>query len=222
MAVLTYTFYRDLWWMLFLMPAGAFIYLQECRRAEAERRREFRRGFRDALRALKGRIASGASLENAFSLTLEDLGAVYDGRAPIMEAFSEICRLQSLNIPASDCLYRTAVKYGDSDMIGFARIVGTVSAEGGRITEIIQRSTDRITEKIDMEEGLETAIAGKKNEFSIMKAVPVLILIYMGAFNRDLTEVLYTTAAGRIVMTACLIVYLTACRWGGRISEMRV
>ena len=221
-AVLCFVFYRRLTGLIFTVPAGAVIYFREKDAAEKARRRSFNREFRDALRALKGRIGSGNSLENAFSLTLGDLKAMPGKDAGITGAFREIVRLQSLNIPAPECLYRTAELCGDSDMISFSRIVGAVSEKGGRMTDVIQRSTDRIAEKIDMEEGLETAVAGKKNEFRVMKLMPLLVITYLCFFEPGLMEVLYSSAAGTVVSTICLALYTAAWIWGERIAELRV
>ena len=47
-------------------------------------------------------------------------------------------------------------------------------------------------------------------EQKVMSAIPVLIVFYMEFTSPGFFDILYTTMAGRIIMTACFFIYLGA------------
>ena len=53
-------------------------------------------------------------------------------------------------------------------------------------------------------------------------AIPLLIVFYIELTSPGFFDLLYGTAAGRVVMTVCLGIYLGACSLSKRILEIRI
>ena len=52
-----------------------------------------------------------------------------------------------------------------------------------------------------------------------MSMVPILIVCYLDLTSPGFFDVLYTTIAGRMIMTGCLMVYLGSMYLGKRMME---
>ena len=73
-----------------------------------------------------------------------------------------------------------------------------------------------------MREEIDTMLRGKQYEQKIMRAVPLLILIYMDLTSPGFFSVLYGSLLGRAIMTGCLAVYLAALYLAEKISNIQV
>ena len=62
----------------------------------------------------------------------------------------------------------------------------------------------------------------RQMEQRIMSIVPWGILLYLRATSAEYMAVLYTSTAGRGVMTVCLGLYLVAWFWGKQITDIQV
>ena len=65
-------------------------------------------------------------------------------------------------------------------------------------------------------------IAAKRLEQNIMSVIPFAIVLYVGVTSKGYFDVLYTTSAGRVIMTVCLGVYGAAYIIGKKIIEIQV
>ncbi len=206
--------------LLITIPAAALLWFFNKQDKKISMKKEFSMELRDGLTALKGRISGGASLENAFSLALKDLQMQYKGgKGAIIDVFNDICSMQQVNIPMDECLLKVSRYYRDEYLEGFVNIVISIRERGGDVEAAVKRTIDRITEKLEREQEAGTAVAGKKKEFLVMKAIPVLILIYLRLLGGDMTEVLYKSFSGKVAMTICLMIYISAWLWGRKILE---
>ena len=62
--------------------------------------------------------------------------------------------------------------------------------------------------------------AEKRFEQKIMNLMPFFIVFYVDVTSPGFFEPMYRTAAGRVVMTACLGMYLAACVISQRILQI--
>ena len=74
--------------------------------------------------------------------------------------------------------------------------------------KIIARTSTIIGEKIRMKEEILTVTASRRFEQNVMRAVPIAMVGYLELTSPGFFDVLYTTIAGRILMTGCLLLYL--------------
>lgn len=127
-----------------------------------------------------------------------------------------------LNRTVEDVLMDFAIRSGLEDVKSFADVFLAAKSSGGEMMKIISRTTDIISEKVRIKQDILTATAGRRMEQKIMNAVPFVIVFYMEVSSPGFFNVLYTTAAGRVIMTGCLLIYLGAIVWGQKILEIEV
>ena len=90
------------------------------------------------------------------------------------------------------------------------------------MAEIMTRAAQIISDKIDVEREIASAVAAKSFEQKIMAVTPALFILYMQLSSPGFLTVLYTSAFGAILMTVCLVVYIAAVWLGRRIVSIEV
>ena len=115
-----------------------------------------------------------------------------------------------------------AVRSGLEDIRNFAEVFLAARRSGGELMKIISRTADIIGEKIRIQEDILTATASRRLEQRFMSAIPFLIVFYIELTSPGFFGILYTTLTGRLLMTACLAVFLAAQAVSKRILEIEV
>lgn len=115
-----------------------------------------------------------------------------------------------------------ARRSGLEDIQSFSEVFLAARKSGGELVRIIARTAEIIAEKIRIQEDIMTATAARRMEQRIMSAIPLLIVFYIELTSPGFFDLLYGTAAGRVVMTVCLGIYLGACSLSKRILEIRI
>ena len=65
-------------------------------------------------------------------------------------------------------------------------------------------------------------ISAKRLEQNIMSIIPFAIICYVSIASGGYFDPLYTTFVGRIMMTVCLVIYVTAYITGRNMAEIQV
>ena len=75
------------------------------------------------------------------------------------------------------------------------------------MTEIIQNTSMRIGDKVELEREIKTTMSAKRMEQRIMSVMPLFILMYIGLTSPEFLSVLYGNPLGILVMSVCLAAY---------------
>ena len=84
------------------------------------------------------------------------------------------------------------------------------------------RTVQIMEDRIQVKEEIRTLTASRRFEQKIMNGMPVLIVLYIDATSPGFFDGMYTTMAGRAVMTGCLAVYLLSYWLSGKILDIRI
>ena len=221
LAAVDLLFFASLPALIFLSPL-ALIYIRLRKKAMLEKRlKKLNYDFREVLDSLSVALRAGYSVENAFLEAEKNVRQTL-GEGDMLKELSYLNRQVSLNVPPDELVSDLAYRTGLEDIRNFAAVFSSVRRMGGSMAETVRSAAAVITEKIDVEREIETAIAGKKTEQKIMALMPCLIILYMRLASPGFLDVLYTTALGRIIMTACLAAYAGAFYLGRRIVDIQV
>lgn len=207
---------------LLFLPVGICYPLFMRERLKVKRQEELQIQFKDAILAVSGCLNAGYSAENAFSEALKETDRVYGKESMMSREIRLLIHKTRLNRTVEDVLMDFAIRSGLEDVKSFADVFLAAKSSGGEMMKIISRTTDIISEKVRIKQDILTATAGRRMEQKIMNAVPFVIVFYMEVSSPGFFDVLYTTAAGRVIMTGCLLIYLGAIVWGQKILEIEV
>lgn len=167
------------------------------------------------------------------------LRAGYSAESALVESRKDICRLAgSEEAMAKELMYMEnqlhvgvaleqlftdlAVRCQDEDIGSFADVFAAGKRTGGQLDQILTVTLQHMKEKMETQKDIEAEIASRQMEQRIMSIVPWGILLYLRATSAEYMAVLYTSTAGRGVMTVCLGLYLVAWFWGKQITDIQV
>lgn len=220
--VLNYLFYRSIWGMLLILPAG-WIYLKEQQRRKLRSlRQKLYYHFKDVVSALHTAIRTGYSLENALHEAYLDLLHTY-GKSDIMvQELRAMCNQIQLKVSVEDLFTDLGSRSRIEDIETFAHVIRIAKRTGGNLDQVLQDIWRTLSEKIDTKQEIDAGIAAKKYEQTIMSLMPAGIILYLQLTFPSLLSEMYTTFVGRIVMSICLVVYGAAYLLGTKIVDIEV
>lgn len=221
-AVFSFVFYRSFMIFLLLVPAAVCYPLYKKKELLEKRTELLRMQFKDAIQALSGCLNAGYSVENAFSEALRETDRVYGQSSMISVEIRLLLHKIRLNRTVEEALKDFAERSGIDDVKSFADVFLAARESGGELMKIIARTTDILGEKTRIRNEILTVTASRRLEQKVMSAVPIFIVCYMELTSPGFFLVLYTTVVGRIIMTACLVVYLVSLSAAGKILEIQV
>jgi len=216
---LTYFFYRSVWAIIPLSAVGVWLFLRRMDGKIAEEKEQLSEQFKECILAVSSSLRAGYSVENAFVECLQDMEMMYGGDALICQELVCIRRGLHINLSLEELLTDLAMRSGCEDIGEFAKVFALAKRNGGNMEEIIRNAAGRIGKKMELRREIEMQLSGRKMELTIMKVIPFGILLYVNLGNPGYFDALYHNMSGVMIMTVCLVLYLTAVEIGEVIMQ---
>ena len=222
LALLDFVFYRSAALFAVLAPIGICYPLILRKDLKRRRKEALKLQFKDAILSAASGLNAGFSVENAFAAALEEMDRLYGKDSMISQELRLILAKTRMNRAFGEALGDFARRSGLEDIQSFSDVFLAARKSGGELVRIIARTAEIMAEKIRIQEDIMTATAARRMEQRIMSAIPLLIVFYIELTSPGFFDLLYGTAAGRVVMTVCLGIYLGACSLSKKILEIRI
>ncbi len=204
-------FYRS--WIpgaIAILPACVLLLPEKKKRTEAEVREEMKREFLSAAGFLRDYLKSGYSAENAIGAAGKELLGLYGQKSRIFSGWQRMTEQIRLNQTAEEVFLDFSERSQIPEIMDFAQVFAMEKRNGGQLCEVIGSAAEILSEQFSAREQILTTTAARRAEQKIMDLMPLGILCYVRIASPELLEVLYSSTAGRLVMTGCLILYGTA------------
>lgn len=222
-AAVSWIFYKSLLLFLAAGPLAAFFLpVLMKKKLCAQRKERLCLGFREAIGILSGYISSGFSVENAFGSSLSQLVRLFGEEAEITIEFAVIYNGIKLGRQAGELIMDFGERSGNDDIKSFARVFTIAGRTGGSLTGIIDRTASVLREKMAVAEDIKNITADKRFEQKIMTVIPFGLVLYLDVTNPGFLTPMYTTAAGRAIMTAGLLILFLSVKLSRKILDIRV
>ncbi len=216
--VIVRVFYRSVPAFFLLCPAAGAGWCEFRRRQLQKRRQSVLRGqFKEALLILSSNLAAGYSVENAFRAAVPDLESLYGKDGMIVKEFTYLAGQMENHFSAEEAISAFAARSGVREIRLFAEIFAVSRRSRGGITSVIGHVVAVIRDTIEGKEELWTLTAEKQFEQRVMSVIPLFLVLFIDLTSPGYFDVMYRTAAGRIVMTAALLTYAGAMILSSRI-----
>jgi tight adherence protein B len=218
----SWAFYDSIVAALVLSPI-AFLWTVLQKKAYKKRRcRLFGMQFRDLIYSVLTGLKAGYSIENAFAGAKKDIAMLYGRDSEIYRYLEMMIKGMANNIPLEKLLQGLGKESENADIQDFAAVFKVAKRNGGNMTEIIERTINVISQKINVEKEIDVLVSAKRLEARIMYIVPFFIIFYINITSPGFFDVLYHNTFGVILMSACLVVYMTAFCLSERIVDIDV
>ncbi len=166
--------------------------------------------FRDAIYSVLTSLRAGYSVENAFVESKKDMELLYGAKSDIVFYLNRICKGLKNNIPLEKLIFGFGRECENTDIQDFAMVFKVAKRNGGNMTEIIERTIGVISQKISVEKEIDVLISAKRLEARIMNMVPFFIIFYISISSPGFFDILYHNPFGIVLMSVCMVVYVTA------------
>lgn len=220
--IIAYSFYRSAIVFAVLCPLGAAFPLYYRRVLIDKRKKRLRQEFKEAVIILGASLSAGYSVENGLVNSVKELEMLYGKDSMIVREFAYMVKGIRMNCPVEQVFGEFAARSGLDDIRNFSQIFAIAKRSGGELASIMSKTADAIRDRIQVQEEIETMTAAKRYEQNVMNLIPFGIIAYVDITSPGFFQVLYTTEAGRILMTICLAVYVTAIWISGKILSIEI
>lgn len=222
LGITSWLFYHSLWALLFLTPAGIFLYKLQMEELIHKKKSVFLLQFRELIQGVSASLNTGYSVENALCETQKELLLLYSEDELIQKELKLIVRQIKIQIPIEKILDEFAVRVDLEDVYGFTTVFVAAKRSGGDMMAIIKNTVRQISDKIDVNREIDTLLAAKKYEFKVMCMIPYFIIAYMAVSFPEFMSCLYGNAIGIGVMSGCLGIYGGAYILGLKLIKIEV
>ncbi len=203
-------FFNSLLAVIILSPMTFFWVLFQKRIEKKRKIRQIGIQFRDAIYSVLTGLKAGYSVENAFVEATRDMELLYGPKSDIVFYLGKICEGLKNNIALEKLMYSFGKECGNTDIQDFALVFKVAKRNGGNMTDIIERTIDVISQKINVEKEIDVLVSAKRFEARIMNLVPFFIIFYISVSSPGFFEVLYHNPFGITLMSICMVVYIAA------------
>ena len=211
-------FFNSWFGLIVLSPYVVFSVYRIARKAGLRQRRLLIGNFKDMLSCMLTALEAGNSIERAMSSVKNDMAVMHGENCYMVR---ELCGMEGrINIGENiedifrDFAERTKVK----EIEYFADVFSVAKRSGGDIISLIRAANRDLYEKLELRREIESIISSVVTQSTIMKLMPLLILLYMRLFSGSFLVPLYTTAIGRIVMFIVALLYFALAEYIDRLT----
>ena len=164
--------------------------------------------FKDMVLSVSAALLSGYAIENAWREAEKEICELYGEHSYMAIELKDMNAGIRMNQPVEQLFYEFALRSGSEDIMNFSEVFRFAKRSGGNFGKILYRAAMRISEKQEIEQEIQTVIAGKRMEQAVMNIIPIGMLGYLNMTSGDFMEPLYGNLFGVVVMTGAFIAYL--------------
>ena len=171
----------------------------------AKRIHILRNQFADLLYSLAASVATGRQLSTALQEAYVNLGYVYKPNTPMMEELKYLTKSIAENRDNEETLLSGFAKRCNvQDIRNFVDVYLSCRVTGGDINQVIANAAEILMEKMNIERDIRVMTSQKQFEGKIISAMPILVIFFLNLTSPGYLESLYSTFAGRVIMTIAL------------------
>lgn len=216
------TFYDSLYAWIFLLPF-LFVYLEHtAKELQKKRKTELENAFRETILSVASNLQAGFSVENSFLEAGKDIELLYGKEADMTFELEYMKQQLHTNQTLETILLGLAERTQVEDIREFAFIFQIAKRTGGDLRQVIVNTANVIRDKGMVRQELETVLAEKKLEKTIMSFMPFFLIGYLSLTAEHYFAPLYHNVTGVCIMTGCFLLYLFACFLMEKILEIEI
>jgi tight adherence protein B len=166
------------------------------------RLRRFNLQLVDTLVSMSNALKAGFSITQAFETVVKD------GENPIAQEFGLFLQQTRMGVSFSDALANLEQRVGSEDMTLVAMAIETARRTGGNLTEIFDKISRTIRERLRIENRIRTMTAQGRLQGIVVGAMPIVIGVVLMIIDRETMLPFLTSIFGLVSMIA--VVFLIA------------
>lgn len=179
--------------------------------------------FRDFLSCIASSLSTGRHMEEGIREARQELLKIYSGKdLIIIEINRVLAEVESMNGSVTEALGNFAGRADIEDIETFVRVYESCLRSGGDFVSAIHKTSDIISQKIEIEREIKQIVSQRKFEGRIITFMPIIVILFLRLLSPEYLSVMYQTAEGRIAMSAALGGVFAAYRMMERITDIEI
>lgn len=174
-------------------PAQLLLYLRD------RRRKKFNMQLIDALAHMSNALKAGFSIMQAFE------NVVQNGDNPIAQEFDVLLQQTRVGVGISEALERMDERVGSEDLTLVVMAIETARKTGGNLTEIFEKISFTIRERVRIENRIRTLTAQGRLQGIIVGAMPAVIGVAMAVVRPGLMMPFLHSPVGLSTIAAVVV-----------------
>ena len=223
LAGIAYLFYHSIGLSLVfsaLSVPGKVIY---CNYLAERRKALLTEQFKDVLYSFSASISTGRQIAEAIWEAEQNMRLIYREDSDIVKELSYMTRrINASNDSDEEILRDFARRCEIDDVSNFIDIYYTCRITGGDLIKVVSKAAEMITDKMVIEKEIRTLTAQKRFESKILTGIPILIIGFLQFASPDYFQIMYESAAGRVIMTAALLGIGFSYFWSSSLTKIKV
>ena len=179
-----------------------------------KRQQQLRLQFRDLLHSMTASFATGRQLKEALKEGCVRLSDLYGEGSLLQSELSAMVSMVEESGASPIRLFRDlGFRSGVSEIRQFSDTCEICVETGGDLEKAAGKAIHILIDRIEVEDGIRSMTAQKRYEIKILSGIPCILILCLQLTSSGYMDILYTTTAGRILMTASLLLVATAYLW---------
>lgn len=184
-----------------------------------KRDKKLRKQFMNLLENLSVSLAAGNTLNDSFVNSKTDMLNQYSERDMIIIELSEIISGMENGHTIEEMMTAFGQRAENEDIENFSNIISNCYRMGGNFKDVIRKTRDIISDKIAIEEEIETKLASNKLQHNAMCLMPIALVgmlkLSSASFAANLSSFL-----GVIITTIAIAIFVASYFWGQKIIDI--
>ncbi len=186
---------------------------------KAKRKSQLTHQFRELLSTLASSLSGGMNMQESLEGAYNDLKLEYSDNAYIVLEVAEMLNGIKNNVSLEDTITSFGERSEIDDIKNFAIVFSMCYRSGGNLKDIVRRTNDIISEKVEIKEEIETTISSNKMQLNVMMVVPVVFVLMLRYMSSSFAES-FATAAGIAANSVAIVMFIIAYRLGQSIVNI--
>jgi len=218
-----FIFYRSIFLSLLLIPLALLYPRIKTRDIIKKRKKELNIQFKDLLYSLSSSLSAGKTVESAFREAVKDLSVLYpDPSTYILIEINRIISKLDMNGTLENALSDFARRARLEDVDSFVNVFNISKRTGGNIAEVIKNTSAIISDRIEVGQEVDTMLTERRFEQKVLNMVPILLILVLSLSAPDYLNPIFTTMAGRMTMSASIILLAIAWFISAKINDIKL
>lgn len=186
-----------------------------------KRRRELNTQFRDFLENFSTSLGAGKTVVDAIQSSYTDMIVQYEESAYILKELAILQEGIKNNIDLEELFADFGERSGNADIISFANVFAISYRRGGNMKDTIRNTYDILSDKLEINEDIETMITANKNELNVMMVMPLALVGVIKVMSPEFGEK-FATVSGIIATTIGVVMFVVAYFVGQKIMKIKI
>ena len=218
----SFLFYHNLFLLLLFVP-GCWKGKSLLERYHEEKEKSLLlKEFKDFLFCLSADFATGRHMCEGIKHAETYLTEIYGQNSILVSKLDYMLKaMVETGETDVEVLDRFAKETGLEDILMFVDVYKACVETGGDMVSAVDKAASVIGEKIKLENEIKTLLSQKKFEGRMIATMPFTMLFFLQMIAPSYLQVMYETVAGRLMMTAALVLNVITMYWIERMTDVK-